>query len=158
MPKVAQPHTHANAGEIVLPHEDMLADTPEQAAGAAYRADKTLGLLLVHHHNTDGVRAQVVKVKQPSAARLTLSARTVRAGAAVLAAVSIPASAGPPATGQVTIKYGSAGVVLARGTTTSGYFARNLRLSHGVYVLYADYSGDSNYLAGRSNLVVLQVV
>ena len=124
----------------------------------SYRTDKTLGLLLVHHHNTDGVRAQVVKVKQPSAARLTLSARTVRAGAAVLAAVSIPASAGPPATGQVTIKYGSAGVVVARGTTTSGYFARNLRLSHGVYVLYADYSGDSNYLAGRSNLVVLQVV
>lgn len=44
MPRVAQPHSHANAGEIVLPHEDMLADTPEQAVGKAYRADKATAI------------------------------------------------------------------------------------------------------------------
>jgi hypothetical protein len=32
----------------------------------AYRTDKTKGLLLIHHHDADGVRAQVVRVKQPS--------------------------------------------------------------------------------------------
>lgn len=36
MPKVAQPHTHASREEVIHPHEDMLADTPAQAAGPAY--------------------------------------------------------------------------------------------------------------------------
>ncbi len=44
MPKQAQPHTHANVEEIIHPHEDMLADTPDQAAGAAYTADKPRAL------------------------------------------------------------------------------------------------------------------
>ncbi|HKP54188.1 MAG TPA: uracil-DNA glycosylase [Chloroflexia bacterium] len=44
MPKVAQPHTHTNVDEIVVPHDDMLADTPQQAAGDAYYADKATAL------------------------------------------------------------------------------------------------------------------
>jgi uracil-DNA glycosylase family protein len=44
MPKVAQPHTHRSVDEIIVPHEDMLADTPQQAAGEAYNADKATAL------------------------------------------------------------------------------------------------------------------
>ena len=44
MPKVAQPHIHTSIQEIVFPHEDMLADTPEQAAGSDYRADKATAM------------------------------------------------------------------------------------------------------------------
>ncbi len=44
MPKVAQPHTHTSVDQIIVPHEDMLADTPQQAAGEAYRADKATAL------------------------------------------------------------------------------------------------------------------
>ncbi|MFL5733127.1 MAG: uracil-DNA glycosylase [Chloroflexia bacterium] len=40
MPKTAQPHEHASVEEIIHPHEDMLADTPAQAAGPAYDRDK----------------------------------------------------------------------------------------------------------------------
>lgn len=36
MPKVPQLHAHASEEEIVQPHEEMLADTPEQAVGGAY--------------------------------------------------------------------------------------------------------------------------
>jgi uracil-DNA glycosylase len=40
MPKMAEPHGHNSVEEIIRVHEDMLADTPEQAAGRAYRAGK----------------------------------------------------------------------------------------------------------------------
>jgi len=45
MPKVAQPHEHASVEEIIRPHEDMLADTPAQAAGAAYSGDKAVAIV-----------------------------------------------------------------------------------------------------------------
>ncbi|MDQ6693309.1 MAG: uracil-DNA glycosylase [Chloroflexota bacterium] len=40
MPRAAQPHAHTSVEEIIHPHEDMLADTPDQAAGPDYHADK----------------------------------------------------------------------------------------------------------------------
>jgi len=142
--------------------DEYLADLPGLPLSVrkdvpAFGFDKPLGLLILHHHNTDGVRAQVVRVKQPSAPRLALSTTHALVGHPVLAVVRIPASAGPLPTGTVTLRYGSAGVVLARARTNNGYFAVNLRLRHGVYVLYADYSGDNYYLPHRSNLMVLQV-
>ncbi len=39
MPKPAERHPHTSVEQIIVPHEDMLADTPDQAAGAAYTAD-----------------------------------------------------------------------------------------------------------------------
>lgn len=44
MPKVAQPHRHASVEEIIHLHDDMLADTPEQAAGSLYTADKAVAI------------------------------------------------------------------------------------------------------------------
>jgi uracil-DNA glycosylase family protein len=44
MPKPAQPHPHSSVEEIIHPHEDMLADTPDQAAGPAYHQDKATAI------------------------------------------------------------------------------------------------------------------
>jgi len=44
MPNVARPHTHPSVEEIIQPHEDMLADTPDQAAGSAYNKGKAEAL------------------------------------------------------------------------------------------------------------------
>src|SRR5688572_18192770 len=44
MPKVAQPHTHRSVEEIIQPHEDMLADTPQQVTGRAHEADKATAI------------------------------------------------------------------------------------------------------------------
>jgi len=41
---MAQPHDHVTVEEIIRPHEDMLADRPEQAAGRAYAGDKATAL------------------------------------------------------------------------------------------------------------------
>ncbi|HUP28000.1 MAG TPA: uracil-DNA glycosylase family protein, partial [Chloroflexia bacterium] len=40
MPQPARPHPHTSAEQVIQPHEDMLADTPDQAAGPAYHAGK----------------------------------------------------------------------------------------------------------------------
>ena len=44
MPKAAEAHEHASVEDIIYPHDDMLADTPGQAAGSAYRAGKAEAL------------------------------------------------------------------------------------------------------------------
>ena len=44
MPATPRPHEHASVEEIIHPHEDMLADTPAQAAGPAYYGDKAAAI------------------------------------------------------------------------------------------------------------------
>lgn len=44
MSKAAQPHAHASVEEIIHPHESMLADTPDQAAGPGYHGSKAEAL------------------------------------------------------------------------------------------------------------------
>jgi uracil-DNA glycosylase family protein len=39
MPRPPEHHTHSSVEQIIVPHEDMLADTPDQAAGPMYAAD-----------------------------------------------------------------------------------------------------------------------
>jgi hypothetical protein len=58
----------------------------------------------------------------------------------------------------VTLKYNAAGYGLVAGRVVNGYFSVVVRLRHGTYWLYADYSGDNYYLPHRSNVVVLTVI
>jgi len=44
MPAPPEPHVHLSPAEVIRPHADMLADTPEQAAGSAYRSDATTAI------------------------------------------------------------------------------------------------------------------
>src|SRR2546425_11475246 len=45
MPKMAQPHDHTSVEQVIYSHEDMLADTPAQAAGPAYRGGDNVAAL-----------------------------------------------------------------------------------------------------------------
>jgi hypothetical protein len=140
----------------------MFSDLPGQSLVIrkdvlAYRTDKTQGLLLLHHHNKTGLRGQVVRIKQPSSPRISLTATTVRAGQPVDAIVTIAPSAGPAATGAILVKR-VPGVVLRQGTTANGSFRVRLpALPRGTWTIYSQYAGDSNYLAAFSNSVVLRV-
>jgi subtilisin family serine protease len=140
----------------------MFSDQPGLALNvrkdvATYRADGTKGLLLIHHHNNTGLRSQVVKVQQPSTPHLTLSATRIRAGTAVNATVTIPASAGPAATGGIQIAR-TPGVALTQGTTTNGTLTLRLpNLPRGTWTIYSHYLGDNNYTGAFSNSVVLTV-
>lgn len=44
MPIPAAQHGHSSVEEIIHPHEDMLADTPDQVAGEAYTSDKATAI------------------------------------------------------------------------------------------------------------------
>ncbi|HET9495913.1 MAG TPA: uracil-DNA glycosylase [Chloroflexia bacterium] len=44
MPKAPERHPHSSVEQIIVPHEDMLADTPDQAAGPAYTADRATAI------------------------------------------------------------------------------------------------------------------
>jgi hypothetical protein len=139
----------------------IFSDTPSllniRKDVATYRADGTKGLLLIHHHNNTGLRGQVVKVQQPSTPHLALSATRIRAGTAVNAVVTIPASAGPAATGAIQIAR-VPGVALTQGTTTNGSLTIRLpNLPRGTWTIYSHYLGDNNYTAAFSNSVVLTV-
>jgi uracil-DNA glycosylase family protein len=61
MPKIAQPHGHITLEDIIEPHEDMLADTPEQAAGPAYRTDKTSALAALREPGVRCCRCDLCK-------------------------------------------------------------------------------------------------
>jgi subtilisin family serine protease len=123
----------------------------------AYRIDRTQGLLLIHHHNVDGKRAQVVKVRQPSAPRIALSRTSITVGQTVTATVTVPSSAGPIATGTVQVKR-VPGVVLRSGSLVNGKLTVTLpKFPRGTFKIYAQYFGDGSYLGGYTAQVTLTV-
>jgi subtilisin family serine protease len=123
----------------------------------AYAADKGLGALMVHFHNKVGNKAQVVALKSASQVKLTLSATTVRAGTAVNANVAVTNTAGPVATGAVSVRR-LPGAILVNGTLANGKATIRLpKLAKGKYTIYVYYQGDANYLASYSNQIVLTV-
>jgi subtilisin family serine protease len=124
---------------------------------SAYKVEKAQGLLLLHHHNKTGLRAQVVRVKQPSSPRFSLSRTSIKAGTPVDAIVTIAPTAGPVATGAILVSR-VPGVLLKQGTTANGSFRVRLpNLSRGKWTIYSHYIGDNNYLGAYSNSVVLTV-
>jgi hypothetical protein len=123
----------------------------------AYSFDKPQGLLLLHHHNRTGLRAQVLRVKQPSSPRLRLTSTSVRAGTAVNAVVTIAPTAGLPATGAVLVSR-VPGVSLVKGNISNGTLTLRLpNFPRGKWTIYAHYIGDNNYFGAYSNSVVLTV-
>lgn len=121
---------------------------------AGVRADKPLGLYLIHHLNVDGARAQVVTVKAVSAVRLTASSTRWTYGAhPVLTATVAPYGV----TGTVTFRDGTR--ALARVAVSGGKAAYRLgNLARGAHSLNAVYSGDAVYAASVSARVPVTVV
>lgn len=119
-------------------------DVYRDAASAS--VDKPQGLLLLHHLNTDGARAQVVTVKRASTTKLVASPTTIGYGGhTVLTATVSPSSA----TGTVTFAYN--GTVMRTVKVSGGKAVLRVGgLARGTASLTASYSGDASTTASRS--------
>jgi subtilisin family serine protease len=124
---------------------------------ATYTLDRTQGILMIHHHNVTGSRAQVVRVKGPSFPQLALVRNPIRVGTQGQVTVTVPATGNVPATGPVQIGR-APGVLLATGQVVNGTATITLpRLPKGRYTLVAHYFGDATYNGANSNTVQLTV-
>ncbi len=115
--------------------------------------DKPQGLLLLHHLNTDGSRAQVVTVKRSSSTRLTASPTSFTyGGRTTLTATITP----PTATGTVT--FASNGKALRTVAVSGGRAVLPVNgLPRGTASFTASYSGDASTVASRSGTVTVAV-
>lgn len=142
----------------------LFADAPGtvlsiQRDVAGYRADRGQGALIVHFHNTNGTKAQVVTfTKATPTVNLSFSPATVRTGTSTTVTVTVTGAAGP-ASGSVTIsrlngaKPGPIGTVtLANGTASFTYTPP----PGGTFNFRATYSGDSIYTSGTSPITTLR--
>ncbi|MFL6100446.1 MAG: S8 family serine peptidase [Actinomycetales bacterium] len=113
----------------------------------------TPNLLLIHHDNLTGSRAQIVPVKRLTTATLTLSATSISASTHVKATVTISPSA---VTGIVSCKDGS--TVVATATASAGKATCTLPLlSKGSHTITAVYAGNLIYAPDTTNAVTLNV-
>jgi hypothetical protein len=121
---------------------------------ATYAADAPLGLLVVHHFNGDGARAQVVTVRRATTTKMVSSKSTAAFGTQPTVTVTVTPSL---ATGTVTVKEGSK--VLVSGRLTGGKVALRLpKLARGKHTLVAVYSGDTQYAPSTSPAIVQTIV
>ncbi len=122
-----------------------------------YAADKPQGLLLIHHQNVNGARAQVVQVRGITTTTLRTSPTSyARGGRAVLQATVRGTSGAAVPSGTVTFRDGTrvlATVPLAKGTAT----VRPAALRAGTHRLTATYNGSSLDAASTSKPVVVRV-
>ncbi|MER7074068.1 S8 family serine peptidase [Terrabacter sp. NPDC000476] len=132
-----------------LPGEKLMVRRDD----AAMASDKPLGLLLIHHLNTDLRRAEVVRVKAISTTTLTASPSTFTyGGRTTLTATVSPSNA----TGTVTFFH--AGKKLGTATVTAGKASLGVRsLPRGVTSFTATYGGDLSTLGSTSPAVTVTV-
>jgi hypothetical protein len=117
------------------------------------KADAPKGLLLVHHQNRNGSRAQVVRVLVATTTRLTSSATSYRAGGRPTLRATVSPTA---ATGTVTFVEGRR--VLGRAPVAKGTASIAApALARGRHVVRAVYSGSGAYAASTSAAVTLSV-
>ncbi|GAA2742355.1 S8 family serine peptidase [Terrabacter aerolatus] len=113
---------------------------------ASAKVDQPMGLLLLHHLNTDGSRAAVVTVRTTSTTRLTASPTTfTQGGRTVLTAAVTPSSA----TGTVVFRKN--GALLRTVAVSGGKAVLTVNgMPRGSVVFTATYSGDAR-LAGSTS-------
>ena len=122
-------------------------------ADSSIASDKPQGLLLIHHLNANGARAQVVPVKAPSSVKLTSSSTSYTyGGKPVFTATVSPAIA----TGTVSFKDGTK---VVKTVTVSGGKAvwTATGQTRGVHSMRATYNGDGNHTASTSAAVSVTV-
>ncbi|WP_238338174.1 S8 family serine peptidase [Pedococcus badiiscoriae] len=151
---VASPALAAFGDGYTLLNPDTPGDTLDvRRDDASYASDKPQGLLLIHHLNTDGSRAQVVSVKAASSTKLTSSSTSYTyGGKPVFTATVTPATA----TGTVSFKDGGK---VVRTVAVSGGKAvwTATGQTRGVHSMTATYNGDANTNASTSAAVKVTV-
>ncbi len=124
---------------------------------ASKSVDNPQGILLFHHLNKPGKRAEVLTVQRQSKATLELKASTVAKGKAGKATVTvtIPGTSAEPG-GMVKIKEG--GNVLVQGSVKNGSVTLTVPvLKPGKHTLVAKYLGTNSTAGDTSNKVTLTV-
>ncbi|WP_406833205.1 S8 family serine peptidase [Pedococcus sp. KACC 23699] len=120
---------------------------------ASYASDKPQGLLLIHHLNTDGARAQVVTVKAKSSTRLTASSTSYTYGGKPVFTATVSPSI---ATG--TVSFRDNGKLVKTVAVKSGKAVWTATgQTRGVHSMTATYNGDASTLASVSAAVKVTV-
>ncbi|HEX8497467.1 MAG TPA: Ig-like domain repeat protein, partial [Actinomycetales bacterium] len=125
------------------------SDAPRRAFSLAvrrdlrtYAADAPKGLLLVHHQNLNGARAQVVSVRGFTSTALRSSATSFGYGGRPVLTATVRGTSGAPATGSVTFRDGS--TVLGTAPLRDGVATlRPAALPWGSRSVSAGYSGSA---------------
>jgi hypothetical protein len=110
-------------------------------------------LLLIHHDNLNGARAQVVSVKRAASMTAKPSSTSIKTTTKATVSVALTPAA---ATGTVSCRDGSrvvASVHLTAGRATCTLPA----LGKGSHSISATYSGDASYAARTSAVTVVKV-
>lgn len=157
---LANPAVTVDDGSSVVP----MSDTTDGSlnvwkTASTYKADHGMGLLMLHFHNANGNKAQVVSLKKaaPGTVSLTATPNPAQRGQVVTEKVSV-AYTGTVPTGSVTVK-DNTGAVVGTGTldaSGSATFTHSWAKA-GSYKLTASYSGDDNYDPSTSAPVTLTV-
>jgi subtilisin family serine protease len=123
----------------------------------AYKANASQGLLLLHHFNTNGNRAQVVPLTLTPTVQVQAAPTTSMYGQSVTVTSTVTGS-GPTPTGSITLQDGVSGPVLTTGNLVNGQFVYSTSsLSAGTHTLVATYSGDNNYVTGSNTVSVIVI-
>ena len=120
---------------------------------ASYASDKPQGLLLIHHLNTDGARAQVVSVKAVSTTKLTSTSTSYTYGGKPVFTATVAPSM---ATGTVSFK-DNGKVVRTMPVTGGKAIWQATGQTRGTHAMTAVYSGDSVTLPSTSAVVKVTV-
>ena len=120
---------------------------------ASYASDKPQGLLLIHHLNADGARAQVVSVKAVSTTRLTSSVSSYTYGGKPVFTATVSPSL---ATGTVAFK-DNGKVVKTVSVTGGSAIWQATGQTRGTHAMTAVYSGDGTTLTSTSPVVNVTV-
>jgi subtilisin family serine protease len=117
---------------------------------AAYAADKAQGLMMVHFHNGEAGKVQVVSLnKFASTTALALNPTSVAVGSSSTATVTVAGGAVGTPTGSVTLKDGATTVGTAALNPSGTATFPVTPTTAGTHNLTATYGGDDNY-AGSS--------
>jgi hypothetical protein len=120
---------------------------------AAYATDKPIGLMLVHHLNTDGVRSQVVRVKATTSTTLAANDRDFSYGYRPTLTAKVTPSL---ATGTVTFMDGTRKLGTATVSGGKATFKAPV-LTRGTHSLKAVYGGSTVYLSSTSGALSVVV-
>lgn len=122
-------------------------------ADASFASDKPQGLLLIHHLNANGARAQVVPVKLATKASLSSNDRDYRYGyRPTLTSLVTPSAA----TGTVTFRDGSRVLGTAKVYSGKATFRAPV-LARGTHRLTATYNGSGIYSPATSGALSVVV-
>jgi hypothetical protein len=122
-----------------------------------YFADQALGALMVHSHNGNTVKAQVLTLKTTPTVNFQLVPTRIKLGTTTTARVQV-AGAGVTATGRASIRHVGGGL-FTTGTLKNGWLTVKIKpAGRGRLIVRAEYGGDSNDAAGVSKNIALTVV